>query len=223
MNLTNNMGGQDRLDDQLNRDVNSLRQVLDHDLFTAQPRMPKQPLLIAMCGLPGTGKSHFAAKLTGQVPFLVLETDRLRKVLVEHPKYTTSEHRRLFRSCYYLIEEYLSNGYSVLFDATNLNEDFRTYLYDISESTGAPLAVVHVTAPTDTVRRRLKQRKAERHADTYSDAGWLIYTRLAPVEEPVQREHYAVDASKNIAPVLEQVIAWARSSGQISQKPEAGA
>ena len=205
------------MDDQLNRDVNSLRQVLDDDLFNAQPRMPEQPLLVAMCGLPGTGKSHFAAKLTGEVPFLVLETDRLRKVLVEHPKYTTSEHRRVFRSCYHLIEEYLSNGYSVLFDATNLNEEFRTYLYDISESTGAPLAVVHVTAPSDTVRRRLKQRKAERHANTYSDAGWLIYTRLAPVEEPVRREHYAVDTSKNIAPVLEQVIAWARSSGQNNQ------
>lgn len=221
--MAGNVAGRDRLDDQLNRDVDSLRQVLDGDLFTAQPRMPKQPLLVAMCGLPGTGKSHFAAKLTGEVPFLVLETDRLRKVLVEHPKYTTNEHRRVFRSCYHLIDEYLSNGYSVLFDATNLNEDFRIPLYDISESTGAPLALVHVTAPTDTVRRRLKQRKAERHANTYSDAGWLIYTRLAPVEEPVQREHYAVDTSKNITSVLEQVIAWVRSSGQLDQKSESGA
>ena len=200
--------------------MDSLRTVLEQDLFMAQPRMPKQPLLVAMCGLPGTGKSYFAAKLTGQVPFLVLETDRLRKVLVEHPKYTSGEHRRVFRSCYHLIEEYLSNGYSVLFDATNLNEEFRSFLYGISESTGAPLAVVHVTAPKDTVRRRLKQRKADRHADTYSDAGWLIYTRLAPVEEPVQRDHYAVDTSKNIAPVVDQVVQWALSGGQ---KSEAGA
>ena len=203
--------------------MDSLRAVLEQDLFTAQPRMPQQPLLVAMCGLPGTGKSYFAAKLTGQVPFLVLETDRLRKVLVEHPKYTTGEHRRVFRSCYYLIEEYLSNGYSVLFDATNLNEEFRTYLYDISESTGAPLAVVQVTAPKDTVRRRLKQRKADRHAGTHSDAGWLIYTRLAPVEEPVRRDHYAVDTSKNIAPVLDQVVRWVHSGGQISPKSETGA
>ncbi len=211
------------MDDRLNNDVASLRKVLDKDLATAQPRMPKQPLLVAMCGLPGTGKSYFAARLMEQVPFLVLETDRLRKVLVEHPKYTTAEHRRVFESCYHLIEDYLSNGYSVLFDATNLNEEFRTYLYDISESTGAPLAVVHVTAPRDTVRRRLKQRKADRHADTYSDAGWLIYTRLAPVEEPVRREHYAVDTSKSIMPVLDQVVEWARSGGRTSQKLETGA
>ncbi len=110
-----------------------------------------------------------------------------------------------------------------MFDATNLNEDFRIPLYEIAESTGAPLAVVHVTAPVDMVRRRLKQRKAERHAQTFSDAGWLIYTRLAPVEERVQREHYAVDTSKNIDQVLDQVIAWAQSNGKISQKSDAGA
>ena len=203
------------MDDQLNKDVALMRQTLDNDLSISQPRMPQQPLLVAMCGLPGTGKSYFAAKLTEQVPFLILESDRLRKVLVEHPKYTTGEHRRVFRSCYQLIQYYLINGYSVLFDATNLNEEFRTYLYDIAEATHAPLALVHATAPENTVRRRLKQRKANRHADTYSDAGWLIYTRLALVEEPVRREHYALDTSKDIAPVLDQVVEWAKSSGQL--------
>ncbi len=203
------------MDDQLNKDVALLRQTLDDDLSISQPRMPQQPLLVAMCGLPGTGKSYFAAKLTEQVPFLILETDRLRKVLVEHPKYSTQEHRRVFRSCYQLIQYYLINGYSVLFDATNLNEEFRTYLYDIAEATHAPLALVHATAPQNTVRRRLKQRKADRHANTYSDAGWLIYTRLAPVEEPVQRDHYALDTSKDISPVLDEVAEWAKSNGQL--------
>ena len=203
------------MDDQLNKDVALLRQTLDDDLSISQPRMPQQPLLVAMCGLPGTGKSYFAAKLTEQVPFLILETDRLRKVLVEHPRYSTQEHRRVFRSCYQLIQYYLINGYSVLFDATNLNEEFRTYLYDIAEATHAPLALVHATAPENTVRRRLKQRKADRHANTYSDAGWLIYTRLAPVEEPVQRDHYALDTSKDISPVLDEVAAWAKSNGQL--------
>jgi len=203
------------LDDQLNKDVALLRKTLDNDLAVSQPRMPKQPLLVAMCGLPGTGKSYFAAKLTEQVPFLILETDRLRKVLVERPKYSTQEHRRVFRSCYQLIQYYLINGYSVLFDAANLNEEFRSYLYDIAEATQAPLALVHATAPQSTVRRRLKQRKADRHAKTYSDAGWLIYTRMVPVEEPVQRDHYALDTSKDIGPMLDQVVGWAKSSGQL--------
>ncbi len=210
------------MDDRLNKDIASLTEVLEQDLRTAQPIMPKQPLFVAMCGLPGTGKSYFAAKLCEQVPFLVMETDRLRKVLVPHPKYTTGEHRRVFKSCYWLIEEYLSNGYSVLFDATNLNEEFRSYLYDISASTGAPLALVHVTAPKETVRRRLKQRKADRHVNTYSDAGWLIYTRMAPVEEPIKGHHYLVDSSKDITPVVQQLVEWANWAGQPDNESEIG-
>jgi hypothetical protein len=35
------------------------------------------------------------------------------------------------------------------------------------------------------------------------------------VEEPVQRDHYALDTSKDIAPVLDQVVEWAKSSGQL--------
>ena len=202
------------MENQLQKDIRSMREALDEDLVIAQPRMPSQPLLVGMCGLPGTGKSHFASKLSEEVPFLIMETDRLRKVIVPHPKYTTQEHRRVFNSCYQLIVYYLVNGYSVLFDATNLNEDFRSHIYDISETTAAPLAIVHVTAPKNTVRRRLKERKANRYSNTYSDAGWLIYTRMAPVEEPVQREHYAVDSSQNIQPILNQVIDWARSGGR---------
>ena len=202
------------MENQLQKDIRSMREALDEDLVIAQPRMPSQPLLVAMCGLPGTGKSHFASKLSEEVPFLIMETDRLRKVIVPHPKYTTQEHRRVFNSCYQLIVYYLVNGYSVLFDATNLNEDFRSHIYDISAPTAAPLAIVHVTAPQNTVRRRLKERKANRYSNTYSDAGWLIYTRMVPVEEPVQREHYAVDSSQNIQPILNQVIDWARSGGR---------
>ena len=120
-----------------------------------------------------------------------------------------------FLSCYQLIQSYLINGYSVLFYSTNLNSEFPTYLYDISEATGAPLAIVHGRAPQDTGRRRLKERKAERDANAFTDAGWLIYARLVPVEEPVQRDHYMLDTSKDIAPVLDEVVEWARSSGQI--------
>ena len=202
------------MENQLQKDIRSMREALDEDLVIAQPRMPSQPLLVAMCVLPATGHSHFAAKLSEEAPFLIMETDRLRKVIVPHPKYTTQEHRRVFNSCYQLIVYYLVNGYSVLFDATNLNEDFRSHIYDISETTAAPLAIVHVTAPKNTVRRRLKERKANRYSNTYSDAGWLIYTRMVPVEEPVQREHYAVDSSQNIQPILNQVIDWARSGGR---------
>ena len=63
----------------------------------------------------------------------------------------------MFAACHLLVEEYLAQGMAVLFDAANLTDRFRTPLYRIAESLTVPLAVVEVTAPRETVRRRLAE------------------------------------------------------------------
>jgi predicted kinase len=165
-----------------------------------------------MAGLPGTGKSHFTRELVSLSPFLVLETDRLRKALVAQPRYTPGEHRRVFGACHRLIEQFLEEGYPVLFDATNLTDRFRDPLYEIAERAGAPVAVAAITAPRETVRRRLYARKDGLDRDTNSDADWQVYCRMAPHWEPVSREHFAVDTSEDIGPVLQQVVHWAATA-----------
>jgi len=165
-----------------------------------------RPFLIVLSGLPGTGKSYFARALTRHVPFLVLASDRLRKVLVSQPKYTPSEHYRVFAACHRLIDEYLAEGRSVLFDATNLTEFYRQPLYHIADRLEVSLITVRFTAPTEIVRRRLETRAARRHPDDYSDADWLVYCRLLPGEEPINREHLTVHSAEEVPAVLEQVI-----------------
>ena len=160
---------------------------------------------MALCGLPGTGKSYFASKVTELVSLVVLESDRLRKLLVPKPKYTPSEHSRIFNACHMLIEDFLCQGRRVLFDATNLTETFRQPLYRICDRLSVPLILVQFTAPRDVVRRRLEDRGQGLEATNYSDADWLIYCRLSPYEEPVRRPHFTVDSSSGFSAVLEDV------------------
>ena len=167
------------------------------------------PRLLVLAGLPGSGKSHFARRVVERAPFLVVETDRLRKALTARPRYTKGENRRLFAACHLLVEEFLGCGVPVLFDATNLTHRSRQPFYRIAESLGVPLAVVEVTAPRETVRRRLSAREAGLDAESNSDAGWLVYCRMVPVWEPVSREHLTVDTSTDITPALGRVERWA--------------
>lgn len=190
----------------LAQDASALRSVLDPEVGH-QRRSGREPVLVALCGLPGTGKSHFARELVKRTQMLVLESDRLRKILVARPKYTPGEHRRVFRACYLLIEEYLGRGLKVLFDATNLTEDFRQPLYHIADEREARLVMVGFTAPLSLVRERLADRALGRDPIGYSDATWRIHSRMRPFEEPIQRDHLLVDSSKDITEPLDRVVA----------------
>ena len=169
------------------------------------------PRVLMLAGLPGSGKSTFAREVTARYPFLVMETDRLRKTLVVEPQYTPEEHRRVFRSCHRLIAEFLGQGYPVLFDATNIARRSRRPVFAIARRYNAPVAVVAVSAPLEVVRERLRRREAGLDPETWSDAGFEIYSRMAPAWEPVNGLHIEVDTSRDIAPALRQVLEWARS------------
>jgi predicted kinase len=190
---------------QLPADLATLRQTLACDLEAVPAGRRSQAFLVALCGLPGAGKSHFARELVHRVPMAVLSSDRLRKALVGQPKYTAGESTRLFSACHRLIEELLQEGRKVLFDATNLNEAFRQPLYDITDRLDVPLVLVHLTAPNGVIRRRLTGRANGETNSSFSDADWLIYCRLRPMEQPIARSHYAVDTSQDITPVVEEV------------------
>ncbi len=196
--------------DVLLRDSAVLREVLEGELCRIGP-VSERSFLIVLAGLPGTGKTHFARELAKRVPLLILESDRLRKVLAPQPVYTAGESARLFAACHLLIEEYLAQGHRVLFDATNLTEKFRRPIYQIARRASCPLVLMRFTAPRELVRRRLAERVAGMHPEDYSDAGWQIYCRMAPHEEAVQRQHFNVDTSQETATVLEEVVRLLRA------------
>ncbi|MCH7713393.1 MAG: ATP-binding protein, partial [Chloroflexi bacterium] len=197
--------GQER---RLAEDAAALRSVLDPESWDqGGGQKGCGPVLVALCGLPGTGKSYFARELVKRTHMLVLESDRLRKILVAKPKYTPGEHRRVFRACYLLIDEYLGQGKRVLFDATNLTEDFRQPIYHIADKHEARLVMVGFTAPQSVVRERLADRVLGRDPIGYSDATWRIHSRMRPFEEPIRRAHLLVDSSKDITDSLDRVVA----------------
>ena len=93
---------------------------------------PGNGKLLMLVGLPGSGKTTFARSLSSLHPFLVLESDRLRKTLVPKPEYSADEHSRVFRASHRLIDEFLDSGYQVLLDATNLGQRNRRPVITIS-------------------------------------------------------------------------------------------
>ena len=168
------------------------------------PEPVAEPVFIAVSGLPGTGKSYFCSRLAERLPFIILESDALRKAFFLSPSYSRQESSRLFRAVNLLIERLLKRGTSLILDATNLSERYREHLYSIADRLGVKLVLVRVEAPPQVVYERLKARR-ENPADK-SDADWAVYRRMEASVQKIRRNHYAVDTSRDITPVLDKIV-----------------
>ena len=197
-------------------DVAVLLEALRDELGRVEP-INGGGALVALCGLPGTGKSHFAAALASRIPCQVLGSDRLRKILAPEPRYTREEHARVFRAAHALLESLLAQGHRVVFDATNLTERAREPLRDIADGVGVPLVLVQFDAPPSLVRQRLARRSRGEIDDTWSDADWRIYCRLYPGQEPVAGPHLDVDSSRSIEPLVGKLVSLLEQAPNRSQ------
>jgi predicted kinase len=188
-------------DSQLFSDVKRLTESLGE-----LPEPVVKPTFIAVSGLPGTGKTYFCTKLVERLPFVILESDALRKTLFSPPSYSPEESARLFRALHFLIERLLKKGIPLILDATNLSERYRERLYNIADHLEAKLILVRVEAPPEVVYERLKSRVGRTNPGNKSDADWEVYQRMRSTVQKIRRNHYAVDTSRDITPVLDKII-----------------
>jgi predicted kinase len=184
--------------------INDVRRLAEK--FTDLPEAEGTPAVIVVSGLPGTGKSYFCRRLAERLPFLILESDALRKQLSPKPTYSAEESASLFRTIYQLIENLLKQGIPLILDATNLEERHRERIYNIAETADAKLILVSVKAPPELVKKRLKKRAENKNVHNNSDADWVIYQKMKPVEEKISRNHFSVDTSRDITPVIDKVV-----------------
>jgi predicted kinase len=170
------------------------------------PEPVVKPAFIVVSGLPGTGKSYFCSKLAERLPFIILESDALRKTLFPSPTYSPPESSRLFQAIHHLIEGLLKRGIPLILDATNLSERYRERLYNIADRLNAKLVLVRVEAPPEVVYQRLKHRSEENDSRSSSDADWAVFQKMKPAVQKIRRNHFAVDTSRDITPVLGKIV-----------------
>ncbi len=170
------------------------------------PEPMVNPPFVVVSGLPGSGKSYFCRQLALRMPFVVVESDALRRVLFSLPQHTATESARLFRAIRALITDLLKKGEPVILDATNLSEHHRELLYHIADTTGSKLVIIKVHAPPEIIRQRLEGRSRGIDPEDKSEADWEVYRKMMPGMDRIGRHHLSVDTSRDIRPVIDKVV-----------------
>lgn len=107
------------------------------------------PLMIMMCGLPGSGKSTYAQSVLVATPSIekpvIHSSDALRKEMFGDEA-TQGDNQKLFRELHSRIKADLLSGKDVIYDATNIKKKERIeFLKQLSKINCFTICIVMVT------------------------------------------------------------------------------
>jgi len=176
----------------------------------------KRPILILISGLPGTGKSTLARKLSRKYKLEHISTDSVRKRIfrgvrkAEFNKGYYSERDRftVYETIFYLVYTLLKHNVGCVVDGTFYKETLRQKLFRIARKFNAKFLLIIATCPERVVKERFKQRE-KLHKRTLSDADFAIYLKLKEIFEPTTLPHLKINLitdPKNILNKIENAL-----------------
>ncbi len=132
---------------------------------------PRAPLVIAIGGLPGTGKSTLARALApelgGAPGALVLRSDEIRKrqhgvppeQRLPQSAYSKAASEAVFTALAELVRDAASGGQAVIADATFIDPRHRAMVAAASQSAGVPFVGLWLEAPLPLLETRIAARQ----------------------------------------------------------------
>jgi predicted kinase len=155
--------------------------------------------LVALCGLPGVGKSTVAGYITDRLDATRLRTDAVRKELFPDPDYTDAETDTVYRELCDRAGGRLEDGESVVLDATFAERTHRRLARGLASEHGVPFRLVRVVCDREIAERRIADR------EDISDADVEVYRRFRDEFDAVESDHVTVDNSDSKADTRAQV------------------
>lgn len=179
-----------------------------------------QPTVIAVTGLPGTGKTSVARALAGEFGLRVVSADAMRKELFgaakqpagyEQGAYTPEANRLTYEKLLATGRECLQRDGGVMLDATFRHPEDQVHAQVMAAEAGAEWRRIECQLAPELVRERLEKRTANH--DGLSDATWEIYLQQQaeqPAAEP-DAARLKLDTSASLGAVTQTAANWLRS------------
>lgn len=118
----------------------------------------QKPLVIVFLGSIGAGKSFFARQLAATYRIARINSDAMRFAMGE--TWGEKANRRLWGAGDYAVEQILTSGQHVIYDAARFNRlEARRSLYEITEKIDAVALVIWIETPREVAAERAATRE----------------------------------------------------------------
>jgi predicted kinase len=194
-------------------DISSVQGGVIPAVNPADARRGRSPLVLAVAGLPGSGKTLIARETARVLELEVLSSDAVRKRLAgvalhdrareEH--YTPEFSRRTYAELARLATEELERAGGVIVDATFRSAENReTFVEGLGPGAPAPL-FVYCAAPYEVMRGRLEERERD-----VSDATVEVLDRqrFEPLDDVPPERRLELRTDRPAERALSELEAW---------------
>jgi predicted kinase len=169
-------------------------------------------MLIAMAGLPGTGKSTLARRLAAVLPGIVLNKDRIRAALFPpaYIEYTMEQDdfcvSIMLQAASYLLRK--DPDQYVILDGRTFSHRYQVDQLDqTAAQLAVPLAIIECVCSDATARWRL-ERAAARARHPAANRDYRLYLALKAHREPIREPKLVVNTDNDLSHCLDQCISY---------------
>jgi aminoglycoside phosphotransferase family enzyme/predicted kinase len=172
-----------------------LAEVRDYCEMAKRQIKLRTPILIVMSGLSGSGKTWLSTQIMAAIPAIRIRSDTERKRAfglsetadsasdVGQGIYAPHASREIYAYLLKTAEMILVAGHSVILDAAFLSVSDRDAAIRMAKDCGRPPVLLEVTAPSDVLRDRIRQRSIYR--EDASEAGLNVLEYQIANAEPL--------------------------------------
>jgi predicted kinase len=155
-------------------------------------------MIIIVFGLPGSGKSYFASHLAGVINAEHVNSDKIRKTMLDTRTYSKKEKLAVYNEMISRIGEAIEQHKNLVLDATFYKNDIREKFLNKAENND-DIIFIEIRAEEHLIRERLKRPRE------YSEADFKVYEKIKNQWEPLKAKHLILQSTNsNIRAMLKK-------------------
>lgn len=147
-------------------------------------------MVIAVIGLPGSGKTFLAKELALQIGGVHLSSDQVRTALKQRGKYDEDTKLGIYQSMLDLTASALRDKRRVVLDATFQKAHIRNLFLQTAARFRVPLYFIEVRASEEVIKERIAERRTD------SEADFSVYKKIKVAFEPLEGDHLILHSDR---------------------------
>jgi predicted kinase len=170
-------------------------------------------MLIAMAGLPGTGKSTLAQHLADACAGIVLSKDSIRAALfpVAQIDYSARQDDFCMSIMFQVASYMLQNDRSlyVILDGRPFSQKYQVEALDqLAEELRTPLKIIECTCSDETALKRLEDKATKGAKHLAGNRDYNLYLTIKARFEPIREPKLVVNTDDDLAQCLASCLAY---------------